>query len=81
MRCSRGRCIRIHARCCRRCRCRIPTCHGIGMLRGDVPSATAVPKGCRFAPRCPLAEPRCLETDPPLTVVEDGRSVACLLAS
>ena len=45
------------------------------------PSATDVPRGCRFAPRCPLAEPRCLEVDPPLTVVEDGRSVACLLAS
>ncbi len=50
-------------------------------LRGDVPSTTDVPRGCRFAPRCPLAEPRCLEADPPLTVVEDGRSVACLLAS
>ena len=51
------------------------------VLIGDVPSATAVPKGCRFAPRCRFAEPRCRETDPPLTVLRDGRAVACLLAA
>ena len=50
-------------------------------LRGDVPTTTDVPKGCRFAPRCRLAEARCLEIDPPLTVQEDGRAVACLLVS
>ena len=51
------------------------------MLRGDVPSATAVPKGCRFAPRCRFAEPRCRELDPALTTLADGRAVACLLAA
>jgi oligopeptide/dipeptide ABC transporter ATP-binding protein len=50
-------------------------------LRGDVPTTTDVPKGCRFAPRCRFAEPRCLEVDPPLTVQADGRAVACLLVS
>jgi oligopeptide/dipeptide ABC transporter ATP-binding protein len=50
------------------------------MLRGDVPSATALPKGCRFAPRCPIAEARCQEVDPELTTLADGRAVACLLA-
>jgi peptide/nickel transport system ATP-binding protein/oligopeptide transport system ATP-binding protein len=49
------------------------------VLPGDVPSAVMMPKGCRFAPRCRFAEPRCHEIDPPLTVLEDGRSVACLL--
>ena len=39
------------------------------VLRGDVPSATAVPKGCRFAPRCRFAEARCREFDPELTVL------------
>ena len=48
-------------------------------LRGDVTSATAVSKGCRFAPRCRFAEPRCGEIDPPLTELPDGGAVACLL--
>jgi oligopeptide/dipeptide ABC transporter ATP-binding protein len=51
------------------------------MLRGDVPSATEVPKGCRFAPRCGFAEAACREHDPALTTLADGRSVACLLAA
>jgi oligopeptide/dipeptide ABC transporter ATP-binding protein len=51
------------------------------VLRGDVPSATAVPKGCRFAPRCGFAEARCREFDPVLTTLADGRAVACLLAA
>ncbi len=51
------------------------------VLPGDVPSATAVPKGCRFAPRCRFAELRCGEADPPLTRLQDGSMVACLLAA
>jgi peptide/nickel transport system ATP-binding protein/oligopeptide transport system ATP-binding protein len=34
-----------------------------------------VPKGCRFA------EARCHELDPELTILADGRAVACLLAA
>ena len=33
--------------------------------------------GCRYAPRCPLAEARCLEEAPALRTLADGRSVAC----
>ena len=33
--------------------------------------------GCRYAPRCPLAMPRCLEEPPELSPRDDGRSVAC----
>ncbi len=51
------------------------------VLRGDVPSPTAVPKGCRFAPRCRFVEPRCREVDPPLVRLADGRHVACLPAA
>jgi oligopeptide/dipeptide ABC transporter ATP-binding protein len=34
--------------------------------------------GCRFAPRCPIARPRCREEDPPLAEVSPGRRAACL---
>ena len=51
------------------------------VLLGDVPAATGVPKGCRFAPRCRFAEPRCRVIDPPLTTLVDGTAVACLLAA
>ncbi|HZI21015.1 MAG TPA: oligopeptide/dipeptide ABC transporter ATP-binding protein, partial [Gemmatimonadales bacterium] len=37
--------------------------HGI---RGQVPSASAWPDGCRFHPRCPYAWDRCREEEPPL---------------
>jgi peptide/nickel transport system ATP-binding protein/oligopeptide transport system ATP-binding protein len=48
-------------------------------IGGDVPSAAALPAGCRFAPRCPLRIPgRCDREDPPLR--RDGaRAVACHL--
>jgi oligopeptide/dipeptide ABC transporter ATP-binding protein len=51
------------------------------VLPGDVPAAMGVPKGCRFAPRCRFAEPRCREIDPPLTNLANDTAVACLLAA
>jgi oligopeptide/dipeptide ABC transporter ATP-binding protein len=35
-------------------------------IEGVVPSLSALPSGCRFAPRCPFAEPACATADPPL---------------
>ena len=35
-------------------------------IPGTVPSLTRLPKGCAFAPRCPLAMARCHEEYPPL---------------
>ena len=34
-------------------------------LLGDVPSAAAIPAGCRFWPRCPRAAERCRAAEPP----------------
>jgi oligopeptide transport system ATP-binding protein len=48
------------------------------VVRGDMPSPSAVGVGCRFANRCPHAQPRCLSDDPALTLPEPGHQVACL---
>lgn len=50
------------------------------VLTGDVPSPSHPPSGCRFHPRCPLAEPLCRTEDPPATVV-DGHVVRCHVAA
>ncbi|MCD6404797.1 MAG: ABC transporter ATP-binding protein [Planctomycetes bacterium] len=46
-------------------------------IAGQVPSLLALPTGCRFHPRCPLAFERCVKEEPVLREVEDGRLVAC----
>jgi peptide/nickel transport system ATP-binding protein len=52
------------------------------VLVGEPPDATAIPPGCRFHPRCPVAEDRCLTIDPTLTpAVGDGHRAACVLLS
>ena len=47
-------------------------------LSGEIPSPVDLPKGCRFAGRCPQVRTACRETDPALTALEAGRQVACL---
>ncbi len=49
-------------------------------LQGDPPSPINLPKGCRFASRCPIAEKRCKESPPVLRTGSDGRKVACFLS-
>ena len=46
-------------------------------LRGEVPSPTDPPPGCRFHPRCKLAAARCREERPVLAALGNGRDVAC----
>jgi oligopeptide/dipeptide ABC transporter ATP-binding protein len=36
------------------------------ILRGETPNPTAIPPGCRFHPRCPIAIPECQTIDPEL---------------
>jgi oligopeptide/dipeptide ABC transporter ATP-binding protein len=50
------------------------------ILVGETPDASAIPPGCRFNTRCPLAFDRCREEEPPLIDVGDGQSSACWLA-
>ncbi len=49
-------------------------------LQGDPPSPINLPKGCRFASRCPIAQDRCHDAPPPLKSDADGHKVACFLA-
>jgi oligopeptide/dipeptide ABC transporter ATP-binding protein len=44
---------------------RAETQHRI-VLAGDVPSPINVPPGCRFHPRCPKAQQRCVDEEPDL---------------
>jgi len=48
-------------------------------LEGDPPSPIDLPRGCRFAGRCPFAEERCREEEPALRAVGERHRVACHL--
>ncbi len=47
-------------------------------IEGQPPDLAALPPGCSFAPRCPLAEPRCHDERPLLEPLSPGHLVACL---
>lgn len=47
-------------------------------LEGNVPDYRNPPDGCRFHPRCPHAQPRCLRP-PPVVDLGGGHKVACVL--
>lgn len=58
----------------------IPQADGAGILPvdlpGDVPDPADPPTGCRFHPRCPIAEESCSHLDQRLAEVA-GREIAC----
>src|SRR5262249_15350067 len=49
----------------------------LATIEGTVPSPDKQPPGCRFSPRCPFADQRCREQQPPLRDIADGHRVAC----
>jgi len=46
-------------------------------ILGRPPMPLALPEGCRFAPRCGLADASCQRLRPPLVEVAPGRRLAC----
>ncbi|MBU2486227.1 MAG: ABC transporter ATP-binding protein [Alphaproteobacteria bacterium] len=46
-------------------------------ITGTVPAPDALPDGCRFNPRCPLATDRCRSEAPPFLTVGPAHRVAC----
>ncbi len=48
-------------------------------IKGNPPSLAALPSGCPFSPRCPLATDVCFETEAELSVVDEsvGHLAAC----
>jgi peptide/nickel transport system ATP-binding protein len=47
-------------------------------LAGDPPDPRDLPRGCSFAPRCPLVVERCHSVDPALVPFAPGRAAACI---
>ena len=46
-------------------------------IEGVVPNPYALPPGCRFSPRCPLADEKCRAEQPTLREIVPGHRAAC----
>ena len=49
------------------------------LLEGELPNPIDLPRGCRFASRCPHRMARCDEAEPDLREAAPGHAVACYL--
>ncbi|MFI5173572.1 MAG: ABC transporter ATP-binding protein [Terriglobia bacterium] len=47
------------------------------VLRGEIPSAVKVPSGCRFHPRCPIADEACAAAEPAREAISATHWSAC----
>jgi peptide/nickel transport system ATP-binding protein len=46
-------------------------------IPGAVPHPLALPKGCKFAPRCKYATERCMEEEPQMVHVTEDQQIRC----
>ena len=53
---------------------------GEAALQGEPPGLFEIPSGCRFHPRCPIAQPICREIDPELAGPAEDQRAACHFA-
>jgi oligopeptide transport system ATP-binding protein len=51
------------------------------VIGGNVPDPLDLPPGCRFHPRCGMAQRICRERDPALQAAGEGRRSACHFAA
>ena len=51
--------------------------HKLEPIPGAVPHPLALPKGCKFAPRCKYATQKCLDLEPALEEVAPGQMIRC----
>ena len=51
----------------------------LSSIAGQVPSIDRMPEGCRFAARCPLREPACVQATPGLAAIGPGHAVRCFV--
>jgi peptide/nickel transport system ATP-binding protein len=49
----------------------------LASIDGAVPNPQALPRGCRFHPRCPFVIDQCREREPPLVEISPGQFAAC----
>jgi peptide/nickel transport system ATP-binding protein len=47
------------------------------VIEGQPPDLATLPPGCRFAPRCPLADDRCRAEEPPVVELGSARDARC----
>jgi peptide/nickel transport system ATP-binding protein len=52
----------------------------LATIRGTVPPAELMPKGCRFTPRCPFSDSHCANDPPPLAEIKPGHRARCWYA-
>ena len=53
--------------------------HRLVPIKGNPPSLAAIPSGCPFSPRCPMAQEKCHRIEPKLEpfAAEEGHLVSC----
>jgi peptide/nickel transport system ATP-binding protein len=52
----------------------------LATIEGMVPNMTALPRGCRFAARCPFVSDICIAAPPPLLPISPGHWSRCIKA-